>query len=100
MFCNCNQSIYLLVFTIYAQLVTWKQHFTNPPNENTSFYTISPANTSGHDMDPIKLVSPTEQIVKNQVLVKTRKGRNPQQIIKPETIVKRSTATNNVNLRK
>ena len=80
----------------------WKRHFTNPPKEHKSFYTISHAKQLGRDMDPIKLVSPTEQIVeqaksslkrqREQTDCKNKRPKNKtQKPKKPKTSVKRST---------
>ena len=80
----------------------WKQHFTNSPKEHKYFYTISPAKKSSHDMDPIKLVSPTEQIVEQAKSSLKREREEShwkrksqkikkQKFIKPETTVKRIT---------
>ena len=42
---------------------SWIEYFKNQPKEYKSFYTIGRPKHRGEDMDPIKLVSPTEQAV-------------------------------------
>ena len=41
----------------------WVKYFKNQPQEYKKFYTIGRPKQKGEDMDPIKLVTPTEQAV-------------------------------------
>lgn len=54
----------------------WKHHFQNPPKETKSFYTIGLAKHHGQNMEPIKLISPTEQVVEQAKSVMKRKREN------------------------
>ena len=41
----------------------WQKHFENPPKETKKFYTIAKSKQLGEQLIPLKLVSPTEQLV-------------------------------------
>ena len=41
----------------------WVDYFKNQPKEYKKFYTIGRPKQKGEDMDPIKMISPTEQVV-------------------------------------
>jgi hypothetical protein len=51
-------------YSLYIpNIEAWKRYFKNPSKERKTFYTVSHASQHGEKLDPIKLVSPTEQIV-------------------------------------
>ena len=52
-------------YSVYIPNIdAWKQHFKHPPKGNKKFYTISTTKQQhGEDMEPIKLVTPTQSVV-------------------------------------
>jgi len=80
----------------------WKDHFKNPPKENKRFYTIGRVKHHGQDMDPIKLVTPTEQVVE-QAKSTLKRSREMDDFLPPyanfkkrkisKKVVKKSTKT-------
>lgn len=60
----------------------WKEHFQNPPKSYKTFYTIGRAKQHGEQLDPIKLVTPTEMVVE-QAKSDLQRERYMDDLLKP-----------------
>ena len=72
-------------YSVYIPNIdAWKQHFKHPPKGNKKFYTISTTKQQhGEDMEPIKLVTPTQSVVEQarSNLKRMRRDEDAQRIM-------------------
>ena len=66
----------------------WIDYFKNQPKEYKKFYTIGRPKQRGEDMDPIKMVSPTEQVVEQ---AKSRMKRAREDDVETQSCRRRKT---------
>lgn len=81
----------------------WVEFYKNQPKEYKQFYTIGKAKQRGEDMNPIKLISPTESVIEQaksslkrkleieDLLQETRKKSTTKRLKKSPKVVTRST---------